>query len=110
MIYNKVVEVWRAPVIEDPYGKHRDWANAVRVAALPASVQPPSPKLTSEELLLDRETTIGRLRVFIRRTDVESTDRLLVDGDWWEVHGDPGDWNYPLPTRHMMLWVRRVQH
>lgn len=111
MIYNKIVEVWRAPLIDNAYGHKRDWANQFRVASIPASVQPILPiRMASEEKLTDRETTMTKQRVYIRWRDVLSTDRVLIDGAWWEVFGDPEDWAAPLSSQHVRVIVRKVTH
>ena len=107
MIWNKLIEVWRAPLVSDAYGQYRDWDRAMRVLSAPASVQP----LNSEEAVAfgERETTVTRRKVYLRRFDVESHDRLLIDGEWWEVYGEPFTWAYPALTQYTRLIVRRVE-
>lgn len=107
MRFNKLVEIWRAPLIEDAYGSKRDWPNAVRVASVPGSVQP----YQDSEQAIDRETTKTLQRVYLRPLgmDIESTDRVLVDGLWYEVDGVPRDWSeFRQKTRHLRLIIRRV--
>lgn len=118
MIFNKIVDIWRAPLVDNAYGHKRDWTQAVRVASLPASVQglvsnSPSRPAASEEKLVDRETTITRQRVYLRWHGVLSTDRILIDGAWWEVFGDPEEWGGPISfvnTSHVRIIVRKVTH
>jgi hypothetical protein len=39
--------------------------------------------------------------------NVEPTDRVLIDGDWWEIDGEPGIWDLPLNAANMKLDLRR---
>jgi hypothetical protein len=109
MIYNRLIEIWRAPLVEDSYGRHRDWDNAARIASVPASFQPYRPLMWSHEDPLDRDTTNSRYKLYTRIVmDVEPTDRVLVDGEWWEIDGDPGIWDLPLNAANMKLNLRRI--
>jgi hypothetical protein len=115
MISNKIVDIWRAPLVDDgAYGTKRDWTARVLVASLPASVQPIlSIRMASEEKNVDRETVTTKQRVYVRWRDVLSTDRVLIDGEWWEVWGDPEDWAAPITmtnTGHVRMLVRKVTH
>lgn len=113
MIFNKIIEVWRAPLVEDAYGQKRDWTAKTRVASIPASVQPIlSIRMASEEKNVDRETVTTKQRVYFRWHDVLSTDRVLIDGEWWEIWGDPEDWAAPITMTlgHVRVLVRKVSH
>jgi hypothetical protein len=104
MLWNRLIEVWRAPLIDDAYGKVRDWSNKVLVASVPASVQP----LNADEEQIDRETSVTRIKVYIRTLQVENTDRIFIDPDWWEIEGDPQDWHFSNATTHTKCILRQV--
>lgn len=108
MIINKLVEIWRAPVVEDALGYHSDWDNPVRIASVPASFQPYRPLTWSHETIGDRDTTNTRYKLYIFRIlDVEPTDRVLIDGEWWEIDGDAGVYDVPLKAANTKLDIRR---
>lgn len=109
MIFNKIIEVWRAPLVIDAYGKTRDWGNANRIASVPASFQPYRPLTWTKEDVINRDTTVTRYKLYTRIIfDIEPTDRVKVDGEWWEIDGDPGIWDVPLRTANMKLELRRI--
>jgi hypothetical protein len=90
-LLNDPVEVWRAPLIKDAYGQHRDWDQAVKVwggigAALPyrRSYKPDAAV---------RETSRTRITVYLPgHIDFDSADRLLIRGEWWEADGEAWPW------------------
>lgn len=109
MIYNKLVEIWRAPLIKDSYGKHRDWDNAERVASFPASFQPYRALQWTSEDNNNRDTVVTRYKLITKTImEVEPTDRVFVDNEWWEIDGDPGVWDVPLRSANMKLELRKV--
>ncbi|ARX87893.1 hypothetical protein SMD44_07375 [Streptomyces alboflavus] len=98
------VEVWRAPMTETAYTTRRDWGQAVRVWSGRASVQPAS---TREEPSPARDLSQERLSVFLPFSAVvEHTDRLLIEGRWYEVDGEP-ERHSQTSRRHTRLTLWR---
>lgn len=112
MIYNAIVEFWRASLVETSTGRKWDWDNPVRIASVPGSFQPVLPiRSGSVELIEDRDTTITQARVYIKPIEIESTDKVLINGLWWEVDGEASVWSVPqLRQSHVRVIVRRVEH
>ncbi|WP_340376599.1 hypothetical protein U5640_16775 [Streptomyces sp. SS7] len=105
-LFNDPIEIHRAPLVGDTYGKHRDWDQAVKVwegvgAALPyrRSYKPDAAV---------RETSRTRITVYLPGTvDFDSADRLLIGGEWWESDGEP--WPWRLGSRqYTQLYAKRV--
>ncbi|MEU1176553.1 head-tail adaptor protein [Streptomyces sp. NPDC005820] len=104
--FTDFVEVYRAEIVADAYTKKRDWDAAVKVWAGSASVQPAS---TTEADSQERETTDIHITVFLPPTaDVDSTDRLVVDGITYEVRSEPRIWRQGS-LAHIYLRARRVR-
>lgn len=106
MQYNRIVELWRAPLIEDAYGTKRDWANAVRVVSKPASFQP----VYVTEADVDRETTYSIWNVYMWPVDAEATDRALIDDEWYEMDGEPMLRDHFRRIARTRLRLRKVRH
>lgn len=88
MIFNEIVDVFRAEWVTDAYGHRRDWAGARRVASVPAVVLP----VSSSEEHMDRETVTTRIHIYIRPVDVKASDRVRVNNLTYEVRGNPITW------------------
>lgn len=90
-LFNDPIEIHRAPLVDDTYGKHRDWDQAVMVwkgvgAALPNG-------RSSVPELPARETARTRITVYLPGdVPFDSADRLLIRGEWWESDGDAWPW------------------
>lgn len=85
------VTIQRADLIFDPrYGsEYRDWDNAISVVVRGCNVQP----FKATEVLMDREYIDTHLRLFAPAgTSLEATDRVLYDGEVFEVDGQPARW------------------
>ena len=107
MIPNKIVEIWRAALIEDPvYGDSRDWTHATRVASIPGSFQPAYVSQSD----VDRETTFSIWNVYIKIVDVQATDRVLIDGNWYQMDGEPQVHDTLPRIAHIKLRVKRVEN
>lgn len=98
----------RAPAVSD--GRHgglaRDWAAATATDITGVSVQP----FATGETTLDQAYIRDRLRVFDSSgTDYEPTDRIVYEGDTYEVDGDPQPWT-DLAGRasHVELVIKRL--
>lgn len=85
MILRDKVTRLRAPLVDGPYGNQtRDWANATAVTYA-AEVQP----VSSTEEVVNQQRTETRWRLFLGPSaDLEATDRILWDGDTYEVDGE----------------------
>lgn len=114
MIYNKIVEIWRAPLSDTPYGRGWDWDNSERILSVPGSYQPILPiRVGGIELIDDRETTVTKARVYIKPVAVVylSTDRVKIDDVWWDIHSEPSDWVFPqLRTSNIRILIQKVNH
>ncbi|MEU4579974.1 head-tail adaptor protein [Nonomuraea sp. NPDC023979] len=100
----------RAPLVDDVYGKARDWTSAQPVGTYRASVQPErvGSGLAADEDR-DRETTITTYRVFVPGVvDVESADRVEFRGLLYDVVGSPRLWPVGVNGRHTAFTMRRV--
>ncbi|MFM9367585.1 hypothetical protein [Streptomyces sp. Da 82-17] len=103
--FNDPVEIHSAPIVEGAYTRHRDWDNATKVWAGLANVQP---ERSFETRSPERETAQERLLVYLPwGTPVDAPDRLLIDGLWFEVDGEPMRWNYGS-LRHVRIRAWRV--
>ena len=80
----------RAPLIAGPYGnEERDWDNAPPGVVYPAEVQP----VSSTEDVVNIQQTQTRWRLFLGPdADLEATDRIVWDGDTYEVDGEVERW------------------
>ncbi|QCX75709.1 hypothetical protein C9F11_10145 [Streptomyces sp. YIM 121038] len=98
------VEVWRAPTMETAYTSRRDWDQAVMVWSGLASVQPAS---THEDPSPARDVSQERLRLYLPLSAVvEHTDRLRIEGRWYEVEGEP-ERHSQTSRRHTRLTLWR---
>lgn len=107
------VFVLRPPIVADGHGNRsrstKDWANAVRTGPFDACVQPDSATLgaslaTKETRAGGREQTSKSVAVYLNPgVDVVATDGLEIDGQLWQINGDP----FTLPDvgglGHMIL-------
>ncbi|MEV6551752.1 head-tail adaptor protein [Streptomyces sp. NPDC051597] len=97
----------RADIATSAYTKRRDWAHARTVFQGLAHVQPDR---TSDTQPPERETAQERLRIFLPwGTDVDSADRIEIDGRTYEVDGSPMEWGYGS-IRHVRVRVWGVEH
>ncbi|MBB5123252.1 head-tail adaptor [Streptomyces eurocidicus] len=97
------MEVHRAPLAPTAYTNHRDWQQAVRVWSGRASVQPDR---SFEVRSPARETAQERLVLYLPAgADVDSADRVLWRGRWFEVDGEPARWTQgSLPHVRIRAW------
>lgn len=104
------VEVHRAPLVASGYTNKRDWSlppERTRVWSGPASVQPDR---SFEVRSPSRETAQRRLRVYLPHgVAMDSADRLLITGRWYEVDGAPMTWGAGN-LRHVRVNAWEVEH
>src|SRR5690606_2528003 len=90
MRFNDIIEVYRADVIDDDYGSHRNWDNPRRIISSTAAIAMPS--WSKEPFDIDRELSEISVNIYLRPVDVRPSDRVRVNGTWYEVYGQPITW------------------
>ncbi len=105
----QVVSVLRAPFKVDEYGNRgaeRDWSLATRASIAGCSVQAEP----SSEFTRDREAVVIRKHLFAPPTaDLRASDRVEVDGETFDVEGDPQLEVHGTPTDHLFALLRRSE-
>jgi hypothetical protein len=95
-LFTDTIAVYRAPLIADEYGSHRDWDNATVVFSGLGAALPYRRTYTPDRAV--RETSRLRITVYLQGHPViDSADRLLVRGEWFLVDGEA--WTWTLGTR-----------
>jgi hypothetical protein len=80
-----------------------DWT-APATAVYPAEVQP----VSTAEALAAQQRTETRWKAFLPYyADVEPTDRIVWDGDTYEVDGEPERWKRRAVGHHLELFLIR---
>lgn len=98
----------RAPVVVDRYGgNERDWDAAAQTVSTGWRVDPDE---GLEHIDATRDAVITRLRALgPLDADVEASDRVLVDGDTFEIDGQPLRYRSPRNrVGHTALLLKRV--
>lgn len=105
MILSDAVVRQRAPLIAGPYGnQQRDWPNATSVTYT-AELQP----VSSTEDIVNQQQTVTRWRLFLGPdADLQATDRVVWDGDTYEVDGDVERWKRWGVLHHVEAVLMRV--
>lgn len=101
------VEVLRPGTRASDYGTREelDWDASSSTTITGCSVQPSS----SSEFTTDRDSYTTRLTAYLPASaDVRSTDRLVWNGETYDVDGDVLRWDYP-PLSHLMVNLRRSE-
>lgn len=106
MILHDRVTRLRASLTDGPYGnQQRDWANASSVD-LSADVQP----VSSTEDVVNQQQTVTRWRLTLYpSSDLEPTDRVVWDGDTYEVEGAVERWKRRGAVHHLRAVLMRVE-
>lgn len=104
-----LVEVLRAPVVEDDYNREvRDWNNYSVVKTGRGSIQ----HYLSLEEDVDRQTETEGARLFTDSPDMMNAvmpeDRIRYDGRIWEVSSPPQNWRFFGKYHHTEIFVRLV--
>lgn len=106
--YDEIVRL-RAPLVTSDYtgDEERDWSDDTTIAKrkIRADVQPQS----TTEVTTQRELVVDRWRVLCPPDDVISTDRILWNGDVYEVDGDVGLFLRRGVRHHMEFALKRFQ-
>lgn len=105
-----IVEVWRAPVVEDEYNREvYNWAAGVKVTEGRASVQ----HYLALEEAVDRQTETEGARIFTDTLDMRgqilATDRIKYDGRFWEVNSPPQEYRLFGRYHHTEMFLRLVE-
>lgn len=105
-LMNERIEVHRAPLVEDAYGKHRDWANpSVVWSGLGAGVPYLRTRKTETPI---RETAMSKAKLYLPGdVDVDTADQILFQGKLWTLEGEA--WKWKMGARqYTMVDVRLV--
>jgi len=105
-LFTDPITIKRAPLVEDAYGRRRDWGQAVTVwsgigAALPY-------RRVAGSASPDRETSHQRVTVYLSGdADIDSADQLTIRGQVYTLDGPP--WIWRLGSRvYVQMDARRV--
>lgn len=105
--------VLTAPLVVDPRdgSEYRDWDNATSVVVTNAMVQPyPMAEKLNFEENREREFSRSAKRFFAPAgTRVESTDRIIFDGDEYDVFGADGPWRGFNGTERYVQFIGRLR-
>ncbi|WP_050512109.1 hypothetical protein [Streptomyces rimosus] len=103
MRFEDLLEIWRAPIVQDGYSRRRDWDNARRIWSGPASVQP---YRAYEDRDPSNETASTMLNAYLPPSaEPDSADRVLYNGAWYDVLSEPARWDKGrLPHVVVRLW------
>lgn len=111
MVFNDIVDIYRASFVEDGFGKHRDWGASKRIVSSPAIVLPVAKAAftdRSESRDPDRELAEINIHIYLRPVDVKHSDRVRVNsGDMYEVFGVPITWKGRTAS-YMRITAKRV--
>jgi hypothetical protein len=105
-LFNDHIDIHRAPLVTDDYGKHRDWDNPVVVwSGLGAGV--PYRRAWKTDAA-SRETSLNRATLYLPGdVEVDSADRILFQRNTWYSEGEA--WKWKLGSRqYTMLDVKLV--
>ncbi|GGP72119.1 hypothetical protein [Streptomyces melanogenes] len=107
MRFDDLLDIYRAPVVQDAYTRRRDWDAAHRIWSGPASVQPYN---TFEDQDPSNETASTTLTAYLPiSAEPKSSDRVLYNGVWYEVLGEPARWDQGR-LRHVKVRLWGVTH
>lgn len=104
MVFNDLVDIYRATMIQDSYGSHRNWTTPRRIISSPAIVLPVGSRESKDP---NRELSEITVNIYLRPVDVRASDRVKVNGVWFEVTGEPIQWNGRTAS-YMRITARRV--
>ncbi|RGD62464.1 hypothetical protein DR950_36125 [Kitasatospora xanthocidica] len=112
--FRHTISVLRAGLTEDSYVLERDWTNPSVVFTGKASYQPIGGTsrrvFTSPDAGRETETEQAVFYV-LGQVDVRDTDRVVFDGEHYQVNGAPQFWDHGSPrNNHTKVQVWRVNH
>lgn len=105
MLFADSVSRLRSTTVEDDYGNLiRVWSGATPVVYA-AEVQP----LSATENTVDQDRLETRWRMWLYPTaDVVATDRIVWDGDTYEIQGDIERWKIKGRLHHLKAILSKV--
>lgn len=104
MRFNDIIEVYRATVVNDAYGSHRNWNAPRRIISTTGVV---IPQWSNEPGDVDREMTEISVDIYLKPVDVQASDRVKVNGVFYEVYGHPITWK-GRTAEYMRIRARRI--
>ena len=108
MRFSDIIEVYRANVIADDYGSHRNWNNPRRIISTTGVVIPQwSSEPHGKNDDFDRELSEISVDIYLKPVDVKSSDRVKVNGTLYEVYGSPITWKGRTAS-YMRIRARRI--
>jgi len=108
MRFNDIIEVYRATVVTDEYGSHRDWVNPRRIISTTGVVIPQwSNEPDDVNRDINKEISLISVDIYLKPVDVKATDRVRVNSTWYEVYGTPITWKGRTAS-YMRIRARRV--
>jgi head-tail adaptor len=105
-MFTDPVEVWRTTAdSQNAYTSRKDWDQAVKLWDGLGSVQPDK---AYESYTPNRSVSQERRSVFLPLdVDVTATDRLKLEGHWFEIDGEPRH-HTQTSRRHIKLTAWRA--
>ena len=107
MLGPHTITVVRAATTASDYGNRPvlDWSNTTDTDVPGCSVQPAPGSMTT----VDRDSFITRMQAYVPASaDLRSTDRVVFNGDTYDVDGDVLRWDFP-GLAHQVVNLRRSQ-
>ncbi|MFF8629681.1 hypothetical protein [Streptomyces werraensis] len=103
---NEQIEIRRAGLKEDAYGKHRDWDNYTVVwSGLGAGVPYLRTRKTETPI---RETALSKAKIYLPgNLDVDTADLIWFQDKLWTLEGEPWKWRMGA-RQYTMIDVRVV--
>lgn len=104
MRFNDIIDVYRATVITDDYGTRRNWSTPKRTISTTGVV---IPQWSNEPDDVSRELSEISVDIYLKPVDVKASDRVKVNGVFYEVYGTPITWK-GRTAQYMRIRARRV--
>lgn len=104
MRFNDIIEVYRANITTDDYGVHRNWVNPRRIISTTGVI---IPQWSNEASSVDRELSEISVDIYLKPVDVKASDRVKVNGTFYEVYGVPISWRGRTAS-YMRIRARRI--
>ncbi len=104
------ITVLRATSTEDAYGNQTPTWPTTGTTVTGCSVQPDTQSLRISEVTVGRQTVVSRWQMYAPiGTDIIATDRVVHDGDTYEVDGEVQTWDH-VALPHKFARLRRGEN